>query len=84
MCWSRATWSDFYWPVQRLVVETDSYTYHGDRLSFERDHRRTAELILAGYEVRRVTRDMLEGSPEQVNALIRGALQAQSIKLTTK
>jgi hypothetical protein len=75
---------DFYWPAQRLVVETDSYTYHGDPLSFERDHRRTAELTLAGYEVRRVTREMLEGSPEQVIALIQGALQAQRIKLTTK
>ena len=31
---------DFYWPEADLVVEIDSYTYHGGKPSFEEDRRR--------------------------------------------
>jgi hypothetical protein len=54
---------DFFWPAQRVIVETDSYTYHGDRLAFESDHERTISLAVAGYTVHRATTRMLEHDP---------------------
>lgn len=55
---------DFLWPQGRLVVELDSYRYHGDRLAFERDHGSTVVLEAAGYRVLRVTERMLELDPQ--------------------
>jgi len=52
---------DFSWPRARLVVEVDTYRFHGDRTAFERDHESTMVLRRAGYEVLRTTDRMLEG-----------------------
>lgn len=65
---------DFYWPKERVVVETDSYKYHADRPAFERDHERTAALQEAGYTVRRATYKMLERNPRPFLRLVRIAL----------
>ena len=65
---------DFLWPSERLVVETDSYTFHRDRLSFERDHANTVALTAAGYEVLRTTYGMLEANPDPFLGLVRNAL----------
>jgi len=62
---------DFYWPQARLIVETDGYTYHGDRPSFERDHESAIALAAAGYTVRRVTYRMLRSDPKQLFSLLR-------------
>ena len=42
---------DFYWPAQRLIVETDSWTAHGTRAAFASDRTRDAALPAAGYRV---------------------------------
>jgi len=65
---------DFLWSAQRVVVETDSYSYHGDRLAFERDHERTVALVAVGYEVHRVTRRMLSRDPDSFMRLVRRSL----------
>lgn len=65
---------DFLWPAERLVVETDTYTYHGDPLAFEQDHERTVTLVTAGYEVHRVTRLMLGRAPAPFLQLVRDSL----------
>jgi predicted transcriptional regulator of viral defense system len=65
---------DFYWPAQGVIVETDSYTYHGDRPAFERDHERTVALTAAGYEVHRATRLMLSRNPDPFLELVRRTL----------
>ncbi len=65
---------DFLWPAARLVVETDSYTYHGDRPAFERDHETTVALTTAGYEVLRTTNRMLEADPGPFLRLVRKKL----------
>jgi very-short-patch-repair endonuclease len=65
---------DFHWPAGRLIVETDSYGYHGDRPAFERDHESTINLTIAGYRVLRVTRDMLKRDPDPLMRLVRQAL----------
>jgi very-short-patch-repair endonuclease/predicted transcriptional regulator of viral defense system len=46
---------DALWERQRLVVELDSWEYHGARAAFERDRDRDIELRLAGYTPIRVT-----------------------------
>ncbi|WP_103061743.1 hypothetical protein [Actinomyces qiguomingii] len=39
----------------RLVIETDGYAYHGDRKSWENDHRRDQSLLRRGYVPLRLT-----------------------------
>jgi hypothetical protein len=69
---------DFFWPRARLIVETDSYTYHADRPAFERDHQSTVAFMAAGYTVRRATHWMLEHDPEPFMRLVRQALTRRS------
>ncbi len=71
---------DFLWPAERVVVETDSYTYHGDRLAFERDHETTVALTAAGYEVLRTTYRMLEADPRPFLNLLRGSLERAGVR----
>jgi very-short-patch-repair endonuclease len=67
---------DLLWPDQKLVLEADSRRHHAIEVAFERDHRRSRELIAAGYEVLRVTWREAEAEPHQVLAVLRGRLEA--------
>jgi hypothetical protein len=69
---------DFLWPEQRVVVETDSWSYHGHPLAFEKDHRRDVELTAAGYDVHRTTAKMLERDPGPFLQNVRRALLART------
>jgi very-short-patch-repair endonuclease len=55
---------DLLWPEARLVVEFDSFEFHGDRAAFGRDRERDAALAARGYLVIRVTWRQLVGEPE--------------------
>jgi hypothetical protein len=44
---------DFLWPEHRLVVETDSWRFHGGSVAFEDDHARDLDLRRRGYAVHR-------------------------------
>jgi hypothetical protein len=68
---------DFLWPAQKVVVETDSWSYHGDRPAFERDRQTDVDLIAAGYEVHRTTYKMLERSPDLFLNNVRRALASK-------
>jgi very-short-patch-repair endonuclease len=57
---------DFVWRSQRLIVETDSWTYHRGSVAFEDDHARDLDFRAAGYTVLRFTGDQLEEEPERV------------------
>jgi very-short-patch-repair endonuclease len=46
---------DFYWPKQRLIVETDSWHAHGTKAAYEQDRARDAALQAADYRVVRFT-----------------------------
>jgi hypothetical protein len=46
---------DFFWPVKKLIIEADSYTYHSMPSAFERDRERDQQLTLAGHTVVRFT-----------------------------
>ena len=61
---------DFLWPAERVVVETDGYAYHGDRVAFEADHQRDLELEESGYRVLRATWRMLDRSPGRFMRLL--------------
>jgi very-short-patch-repair endonuclease len=65
---------DAVWGRQRLVVEVDGHRYHRTRTKFERDRRKDADLLLAGYRVLRLTWWRLTREPRDVIALLVGAL----------
>jgi hypothetical protein len=69
---------DFLWPAQKVIVETDSWGYHGDPLAFEQDRRRDVELAAAGYDVHRTTYKMLERDPGPFLRNVRRALRARA------
>ncbi|HVY78159.1 MAG TPA: DUF559 domain-containing protein [Solirubrobacterales bacterium] len=69
---------DFYWPIQRLVVESDSYKHHTNRPTFEGDYERTVKLTAAGYEVHRATWRMLAWNPDLFMSLIRASLRKRT------
>jgi predicted transcriptional regulator of viral defense system len=57
---------DAAWREQRVVVELDTYTYHGGVDAFEGDRARDAQLVVAGYRLIRITRRRLEREPLNV------------------
>jgi hypothetical protein len=65
---------DLAWPFQRLAIELDSYTWHGDRISFERDRQRDNQLRARGWTVLRFTWAMLRYEPDDVIGLVRDCL----------
>lgn len=67
---------DFVWRDARLMVETDGWAAHGTRGAFERDRRRDAELVAAGWRVMRISHTRLEREPDWVAARIAAALRA--------
>ena len=67
---------DFVFVEQRLVVETDTWRYHGTRRAFEDDRHRDAMPLRAGYRTVRVTDTQLEYEPEAVVATLAVVLNA--------
>jgi Protein of unknown function (DUF559) len=69
---------DFLWPSQRVVVETDSWSHHGDQPTFEKDHQTDVDLNAAGYDVHRATYKMLERNPAPFLNNVRRALRTRT------
>ena len=67
---------DFVWRDRRLIVETDGWAAHGTRGSFERDRRRDADLLAAGWRVLRITWRQLERDPGWVAGRIAKGLES--------
>lgn len=65
---------DALWPAAKLVVELDSWEYHGHRAAFERDRTRDLKLMIAGYRTIRVTHRRLDREAEQLAGEIRQLL----------
>lgn len=61
---------DALWPELKLIVEVDSFPYHGTRWSFESDRARDLELEAAGYTIIRITADQLHDQPLMILARI--------------
>ena len=60
---------DFAWVKERVIVELDSWRYHGNPIAQARDHRRTRRLTLMGWCVLRVTASDLDDEPSMVGDL---------------
>jgi very-short-patch-repair endonuclease len=69
---------DLYWPERELVVEVDSYAFHGNRRAFEQDRRKQAELIDRGLEVLRFTWLQITREQLWLIARIAGRLAARA------
>lgn len=65
---------DAYWPSHRLVVEMDSWEFHGHRAAFERDRARDAAMQAAGYRVIRLTHRRLETEASRIATQLRKLL----------
>lgn len=65
---------DFLWRAQRVVVETDYWSYHRGSVAFDEDHARELDLHAAGYTVFRFTDRQLEDETERVMAIVARAL----------
>jgi len=69
---------DFLWAEQKVIVETDSWSHHGDPLAFEKDRQRDVELTAAGYDVHRTTAKMLARDPDPFLQNVRRAILART------
>lgn len=65
---------DLVWEKEKVIVEFDSWQFHSDRRSFERDRRKAADLQLAGYTVLQLTWRRLTEEPYAVVAQLAAAL----------
>jgi very-short-patch-repair endonuclease len=71
---------DFLWRDERLVVETDFWTYHRGSVSFEDDHARDLDLRSAGFTVLRYDDTQLESEPGRVAEDVARALEEASLR----
>jgi len=55
--------ADFAWPEERVIVETDGWESHGNRIAFEDDRARDAFLAARGWIVVRITWRRLKNTP---------------------
>lgn len=74
---------DFLWSAQKVIVETDSWSHHGDRPTFEDDRQRDVDLIAAGYEVHRTTYKMLQRNPAPFLRNVQRALATRTASTST-
>jgi very-short-patch-repair endonuclease len=61
---------DFMWREQRVIVEIDSYTFHGGPNGFDRDHDKDLFYRQLDFDVLRPTRDHVINEPARVLALV--------------
>lgn len=59
----------------RIVLEADSFEFHGDRSMLDRDCRRYDRLVVDGWLVLRFSWEMVMGQPVLVRALIADAVE---------
>ena len=69
---------DFFWPTQRLIVETDGRDTHLTVHAFEEDRRRDAALQAAGFRVVRFTWRRVLDEPGTVAAMLERLLTLES------
>jgi len=67
---------DALWPNRKLMVEADSWQFHGHREAFERDRERDAAMQAEGYRVIRLTHRRLEREPTVVANQLRRLLNS--------
>jgi hypothetical protein len=66
--------ADFFWPEQRLVVETDGRATHFTHEAFQRDRARDARLLALGYRTMRVTERQISRDAQTVAGTLTAVL----------
>jgi uncharacterized protein DUF559/transcriptional regulator with AbiEi antitoxin domain of type IV toxin-antitoxin system len=62
---------DMCYPTHKLIIELDSWTFHGDREAFERDRERDSATAAVGYRTVRLTRRRLnEAEADRLRAML--------------
>jgi predicted transcriptional regulator of viral defense system len=69
---------DMLWQGPKIIVELDSWGFHGTRAAFERDRQRDVDLQLAGYAVLRFTWRRLETDPAALLDAVERLIQARA------
>jgi very-short-patch-repair endonuclease len=67
---------DASWPGTNVIVELDSWAYHGSRAAFERDRAKWADLTTQGFQVIPVTHRRLTRERASLAAMLRRLLAA--------
>lgn len=70
--------ADFLWEGARLIVECDSWEFHGTRGAFESDRERDQRLLAAGYATFRCTWRQVLDDPAGVAERLRAALRTHA------
>ncbi len=70
---------DFAYPDLKVAIECDSKKHHFGRGDWERDLERHSRLTALGWFVIHISWDMLANRPDELEALIRGALGQPSL-----
>ena len=65
---------DFAFPDLMVAIESDGFTFHADRASFEHDRERQNRLVLPGWRILRFTWRQICGRPEWVARQVRAAI----------
>ena len=69
---------DFVYDNEKVIVEIDGFTFHGDRTAFEQDRRRDAERAARGWLTVRFTWRRLRDEPLAVAAELAAVLAARA------
>jgi len=70
---------DFAYPDLKVAIECDSKKHHFGRANWESDVERRSRLAALGWLVIHISWDMLVNRPDELEALIRGALGQPSL-----
>ena len=70
---------DFLWRSHRLILETDGGRFHSTPRQIERDRRKEAALVRAGYRVLRATSRQVEREPRDVALMVAAALAVTNL-----
>ncbi|MEO7197474.1 MAG: DUF559 domain-containing protein [Solirubrobacterales bacterium] len=73
----RTFYADFCWPELRLIVEADSWRWHGGRSASESDANRDQLLSIAGWKVVHFTRDQIMAHPRLTGERLEALIQSQ-------
>jgi hypothetical protein len=69
---------DAWFPEEQLIVELDSWRFHGDRAAFENDRERDAQALQAGIATLRITWERIEATPGREAERLRRILEQRS------
>ena len=70
---------DMLWPELKLVVEFDSWGFHGDRSAFEKDRLRDQVLSAHNHHVMRVTARQIDRAPTALVARLAAIIAARRL-----